>query len=881
MKKIYSLLLMVLQIILLSQFVNAQNVLDPNDPIVNYNSGNPPATPPNGTIAKWVITKTVSWNTSSFKAYYYNGMAFRLKYPKTYHAGDTTRYPVLIFLHGLGELGTIYNNDLQLYHCAQDMSNADDNGDFNAFILFPQSTNGWWSSFYFTALNGVINYMDQNKMIDLNRLFVSGLSGGGQGDWEYILEYPKMFAGAEIISAAALDYEQNINSVYKYVPIWLSQGSLDTGPYAATAEQLTSAMEAVGSPITYTEYAGYGHNVWDIHYEEPDAFPYYNRQNKVNPVVFFGKTDFCPEDTANINITLGLTPGFDGYQWRKNGNVISGATSNTLVVHSLGTYDARIKRGDTWSYWSPTPAVIKVKQPTATPNIQVKNLMSSVIPAPDGNSSVKLTLPSGYASYQWKKQGSSTILSTQQTFTTSDTGNYIAQVTETEGCSSNPSAPFYVASSSGTNPPDPISNLSGFATSQTQIQLSWTDKSDPVHNETGFEIYRSTTSGGPYKLIFINHADSLSFTDNNLTAKTKYYYIIRSIDSTSASPLSQEASIVTQVDSQPPTAPNLALLGTSQNSISLSWTASTDNVGISKYYIYVNGSRSYTTTDTSFIIYNLDHGKLYSFYIKAADPTGNLSTPSNQVVASAILKGLNYKYYTYTGSWSSLPDLTTLTPVKTGIVNNVTLDPRTQETNFAFEWDGYINITSTGTYKFFTSSDDGSALYINGTRVVNNDGLHATTEQSGNYTFNQKGAYAIRILFYQEGGGYVMTTSWQKTSSPKFSKSIIPDSAFAESYTMPGNPSTAPSGIKATATSYNTIKLTWNDNSNNETGFEIYRATSLSGPFSIIKTTAANITSYTDTLLTPSTTYYYKVQSINKYGSSGFNAADLGGLSDS
>src|SRR5690606_29687364 len=78
-------------------------VLDPDDPIVIYNPAAPPATPAYGQLAKWVKTNRVSYNTTSFKAYYYKGMAFRLKFPKSYKDSVNTgkKYPIFVFFHGI------------------------------------------------------------------------------------------------------------------------------------------------------------------------------------------------------------------------------------------------------------------------------------------------------------------------------------------------------------------------------------------------------------------------------------------------------------------------------------------------------------------------------------------------------------------------------------------------------------------------------------------------------------------------------------------------------------------------------------------------------------------------------------------------------------
>jgi hypothetical protein len=59
------------------------------------------------------------------------------------------------------------------------------------------------------------------------------------------------------------------------------------------------------------------------------------------------------------------------------------------------------------------------------------------------------------------------------------------------------------------------------------------------------------------------------------------------------------------------------------------------------------------------------------------------------------------------------------------------------------------------------------------------------------------------------------------------------------------------------------ITINWQDNSNNEVGFQIQRATSSGGPWSVVGTTGANVTSYTDRGVSPDTTYFYQVAAFN------------------
>jgi uncharacterized protein YjdB len=82
----------------------------------------------------------------------------------------------------------------------------------------------------------------------------------------------------------------------------------------------------------------------------------------------------------------------------------------------------------------------------------------------------------------------------------------------------------------------------------------------------------------------------------------------------------------------------------------------------------------------------------------------------------------------------------------------------------------------------------------------------------------------------------------------------------------------APSGLNALATSSTSISLTWQDNSSDETGFEIYHSTTSGSGFTLLTTTGASVTSFSHTGLTASNTHYYKVRSINGQGNSAFTS---------
>jgi hypothetical protein len=83
-------------------------------------------------------------------------------------------------------------------------------------------------------------------------------------------------------------------------------------------------------------------------------------------------------------------------------------------------------------------------------------------------------------------------------------------------------------------------------------------------------------------------------------------------------------------------------------------------------------------------------------------------------------------------------------------------------------------------------------------------------------------------------------------------------------------PPAAPSGLAAAAVSSSQINLTWADNSSNESGFNIQQSTD-GVNFAQITTVGANVAAYSSTGLSPSTTYYFRVQAYSSGGTSGYS----------
>lgn len=137
------------------------------------------------------------------------------------------------------------------------------------------------------------------------------------------------------------------------------------------------------------------------------------------------------------------------------------------------------------------------------------------------------------------------------------------------------------------------------------------------------------------------------------------------------------------VDTEAPTAPtNLAANTPTANSISLSWIASTDNLGVAAYDVYKNGVLDTTVTGTTATVYGLTPSTTYNFYVIAKDTSGNSSAQSN-TVTETTLSGGQTGTVCGTEDFSNIPasanNYTTRTWTNNGITWNAT-DARTDQT---------------------------------------------------------------------------------------------------------------------------------------------------------------------------------------------------------
>jgi len=143
------------------------------------------------------------------------------------------------------------------------------------------------------------------------------------------------------------------------------------------------------------------------------------------------------------------------------------------------------------------------------------------------------------------------------------------------------------------------------------------------------------------------------------------------------------------------------------------------------------------------------------------------------VAAAKNIEGLKYEYFET--DFSGEPDWSKFAPKESGAVANFSVQNRKRDQSFGFRYSGSLKVPKAGKYNFWTVSDDGSRLYIDGNLVVDNGGEHAPTEKMGSVELTE-GRHAIELTFYNNGAGYELRVLWQ---IPGARRTEIPSDALS------------------------------------------------------------------------------------------------------
>ncbi len=220
-------------------------------------------------------------------------LPYRLMRPKKLE--PEKKYPLVLFLHGAGERGD--DNKIQLVHAAVDFARDDRRDRHPAFVIFPQCPKEFrWVESAWDLPTGRGEFSDEpsvpmkltlelvdsfvkNNPVDTSRLYVTGLSMGGQGSWYAAAAEPRRFAAMLEVCGGG---DPTWAARYAGVPIWAFHGQDDSVvPISRGREMIKALAEAGHHPeLRYVEYPKVNHNSWTRTYMRDDIYEWLFAQRK-------------------------------------------------------------------------------------------------------------------------------------------------------------------------------------------------------------------------------------------------------------------------------------------------------------------------------------------------------------------------------------------------------------------------------------------------------------------------------------------------------------------------------------------------------------------------------------------------------------------------
>jgi len=219
------------------------------------------------------LNRTVSLGGQTYK--------YQIFVPAAYNPGQ--RWPVILFLHGAGERGSDGYLQTQVGLAPAIRQNA---SRFSAIAVFPQATaeSSWTGTMARMALAALDQTMREYQT-DSARVYLTGLSMGGNGTWYIAYRNPRRFAAITpicgwispgfwktadpVIPADSGEIYAALARQLRQTPTWIFHGEVDPVVPVDESRKAFAALQSAGASAQYSEVAGTGHNSWDPAYASP------------------------------------------------------------------------------------------------------------------------------------------------------------------------------------------------------------------------------------------------------------------------------------------------------------------------------------------------------------------------------------------------------------------------------------------------------------------------------------------------------------------------------------------------------------------------------------------------------------------------------------
>ena len=181
--------------------------------------------------------------------------------------------PLIVFLHGAGERG----DDLEKVKVHGPPKIVQNKKDFPFIVVSPQCLkNQWWPNMT-QELNALLDDILARYNVDSQRVYLTGLSMGGYGSWEWGCANPERFAAVAPICGSGHRWRAcNL----KNTPVWAFHGAQDQVVPLQRSEEMVNALKKCRGDVKLTVYPQAGHDSWTETYNNPELYKWFLSHKK-------------------------------------------------------------------------------------------------------------------------------------------------------------------------------------------------------------------------------------------------------------------------------------------------------------------------------------------------------------------------------------------------------------------------------------------------------------------------------------------------------------------------------------------------------------------------------------------------------------------------
>jgi predicted peptidase len=190
-------------------------------------------------------------------------LRYLLYLPSDYDGRPAEKWPLVLFLHGAGERG----DDIEKVKIHGPPKLVSQGKTFPFVLVSPQvPTGGRWNA---DELAKLLDELTNTYRIDLQRLYVTGLSMGGSGTWSLVAACPDRFAAAMPLCGRG-----DLAAVDKLAktPIWVLVGAKDREQTVQNCQEMATSLAKAGCEGRFTLYFELPHDCWTVTYNNPETY---------------------------------------------------------------------------------------------------------------------------------------------------------------------------------------------------------------------------------------------------------------------------------------------------------------------------------------------------------------------------------------------------------------------------------------------------------------------------------------------------------------------------------------------------------------------------------------------------------------------------------